>query len=42
VLLNVPGLDCVLLGMRRPPYVEDGLAALRTERIDNVWPALQR
>jgi hypothetical protein len=42
VLLNVPGLDCVLLGMRRPPYVEDGLAALRVERIDNILPALQR
>jgi len=42
VLLNIPGLDCVLLGMRRPPYVEDGLAALRAESIAAVWPALQK
>jgi aryl-alcohol dehydrogenase-like predicted oxidoreductase len=41
VLLDVPGLDCVLLGMRRPPYVEDGLAALQAERINDVWPALR-
>lgn len=41
VLLNVPGLDGVLLGMRRPQYVEDGLAALRAERLDKVWPAVQ-
>lgn len=41
VLLNVPGLAGVLLGMRRPQYVEDGLLALRAEHIDDVWPALQ-
>jgi len=40
-LLNVPGLDAVLLGMRRPPYVEDGLAALRSETISDVIPALR-
>jgi hypothetical protein len=42
VLLNIPELNCVLLGMRRPQYVADGLAALRAERINNVLPALQR
>jgi hypothetical protein len=41
VLLNISGLDCVLLGMRRPQYVEDGLAALRASSIDNVFPALK-
>jgi hypothetical protein len=40
VLLNIPGIDAVLLGMRRPQYVEDGLAALQAGRIENVWPAL--
>jgi hypothetical protein len=40
VLLNIPGLDGVLLGMRRPQYVEDGLAALRAERVNNVFPIL--
>jgi len=42
VLLNVPGLNCILLGMRRPPYVEDGLAALCAEPIARIWPALQK
>jgi hypothetical protein len=42
VLLNIPGLDGVLLGMRRPQYVEDGVAALRAERIDQVQQALQK
>jgi aryl-alcohol dehydrogenase-like predicted oxidoreductase len=42
VLLNVPGLDGVLLGMRRPQYVEDGVAALRAGRINNILPAMQR
>lgn len=42
VLLNVPGLDGVLLGMRHPQYVEDGLLALRAERLDDVRPALQK
>jgi hypothetical protein len=41
VLLNIPGLDCVLLGMRRPQYVEDGIAALQGDAIDDVMPALQ-
>ena len=41
VLLNLPGLDTVLLGMRRPPYVEDGVVALCTEPIAEVWTALK-
>ena len=41
VLLNIPGLDCVLLGMRRPQYVEDGIAALRSEAISEVYAALE-
>jgi hypothetical protein len=41
VLLNVPGLDCVLLGMRRPQYVHDGIAALQNDVIGDVMPALQ-
>jgi uncharacterized protein len=41
VLLNVPGLDGVLLGMRRPQYVEDGIAALQNDAISDVMPALQ-
>lgn len=40
VLLNLPGLDTVLLGMRRSPYVTDGIAALRAEPLARVWPAL--
>jgi hypothetical protein len=42
VLLNVPGVDNVLLGMRRPAYVEDGIMALRAERIDQVLLPLQK
>jgi len=41
VLLNISGLNCVLLGMRRPKYVEEGLAALRAARIDDVRPAMR-
>ncbi len=41
VLLNIPGLDCVLLGMRRPQYVQDGIAALQGDAIDDAMPALQ-
>jgi hypothetical protein len=42
VLLNTPGLDCLLLGMRRPRYVEDGIASLRAEVVRDVLPALLR
>jgi aryl-alcohol dehydrogenase-like predicted oxidoreductase len=41
VLLNVPGLEGVLLGMRRSQYVEEGLAALRSEMIGDVIPVLR-
>jgi hypothetical protein len=41
VLLNIPGLDCVLLGMRRPQYVEDGSAALRSAPVNDIIPALR-
>ncbi|MGH7600574.1 MAG: aldo/keto reductase [bacterium] len=41
MLLNIPGLDCVLLGMRRLQYVEDGIAALQNDAIGDVLPALQ-
>jgi hypothetical protein len=41
VLLNVPGLNCVLLGMRRPQYVKDGIAALRSDPVNDVISALR-
>jgi hypothetical protein len=41
VLLNIPGLDCVLLGMRRPQYVEDGIAALRSDPVNDMISALR-
>ncbi len=31
VLASMPGVHCVLLGMRRTPYVEDALVALKAE-----------
>jgi aryl-alcohol dehydrogenase-like predicted oxidoreductase len=34
VLASTPGVTCVLLGMRRPAYVTDGMAILS-------WPPLQ-
>jgi aryl-alcohol dehydrogenase-like predicted oxidoreductase len=33
VLASTPGVTCVLLGMRRPEYVEDGMGIL-------AWPPL--
>ena len=33
VVTSAPGVSCVLLGMRRPPYVEDALEVLK-------WPPL--
>ncbi|RMD87085.1 MAG: aldo/keto reductase [Calditrichaeota bacterium] len=33
VLKSIQGIDCVLLGMRRTPYVEDALEALRADPI---------
>ncbi len=41
VLLNFPGIDCVLLGMRRPEYLEDGIAALRSAPVNDIIPALR-
>jgi aryl-alcohol dehydrogenase-like predicted oxidoreductase len=41
VLLNIPGINCVLLGMRRRQYVVDGIAALKSDAIGDVMPALQ-
>jgi len=41
ILLNVPGLDCVLLGMRRPPYIADGLQALKSDQINDVVSAFK-
>jgi aryl-alcohol dehydrogenase-like predicted oxidoreductase len=32
-LASTPGVSCVLLGMRRPEYVEDGMEILK-------WPPL--
>jgi hypothetical protein len=40
VLLNIPGIHGVLLGMRRPQYVDDGIAALSAAAIHDVLPAL--
>jgi aryl-alcohol dehydrogenase-like predicted oxidoreductase len=39
VLLNTEGIDAVLLGMRRRPYVEDGLQALLSPPLANIEPA---
>jgi len=33
VLMSAPGIDCVLLGMRRTPYVEDALEALKAPAV---------
>lgn len=41
VLLNTPGLDAVLLGMRRLGYVEDGLQALAAGPITKINHAYQ-
>ena len=40
VLLSTPGVDCVLLGMRRVPYVEDALAAFKQVPIENAEEVL--
>ncbi len=39
VLLNTNGIDAVLLGMRRTPYVADGLQALQASPLSNVESA---
>jgi aryl-alcohol dehydrogenase-like predicted oxidoreductase len=35
VLLGLDGLSCVLVGMRRPEYVEDAMGAVGMERVDS-------
>lgn len=35
VLLGLEGLSCVLVGMRRPEYVEDAMGAAEIERVDS-------
>jgi hypothetical protein len=39
VLWNTGGIDAVLLGMRRAPYVEDGLQALLSPPVSDIEPA---
>jgi aryl-alcohol dehydrogenase-like predicted oxidoreductase len=39
VLWNTNGIDAVLLGMRRMPYVEDGLQALLAPSLSDIEPA---
>lgn len=36
VLLGLEGLSCVLVGMRRPQYVEDAMGAVTLERVDSL------
>ncbi len=36
VLLGLEGLSCVLVGMRRPEYVEDAMGAVSLERVDSL------
>jgi aryl-alcohol dehydrogenase-like predicted oxidoreductase len=36
VLLGLDGLSCVLVGMRRPEYVEDAMGAVRLERVESA------
>ncbi|MFQ5639184.1 MAG: aldo/keto reductase [bacterium] len=35
VLTSTPGIHCVLMGMRKIPYVEDALAALKQDPVEN-------
>ncbi|MFQ5651526.1 MAG: aldo/keto reductase [bacterium] len=36
VLTSVPEVNCVLLGMRKTPYVEDALAAMKAQTIEEA------
>jgi aryl-alcohol dehydrogenase-like predicted oxidoreductase len=36
VLLGLDGLSCVLVGMRRPEYVEDAMGAVEMPRVDSL------
>jgi hypothetical protein len=38
VLASTPGVSCVLLGMRHPAYVEDGMAVLGWPPLPDVRP----
>lgn len=40
VLTSTRGVHCVLLGMRRTPYVEDALVALKSDSIDQAETVL--
>lgn len=42
VLTSVAGTHCVLLGMRRVPYVEDALAALKETEVPDVVKVLKK
>ncbi len=36
IMTSIPGVDCVLVGMRRPHYVEDALAAMKADAIKDA------
>ncbi|MFQ5604236.1 MAG: aldo/keto reductase [bacterium] len=42
LLTSVSGVQCVLLGMRKMPYVEDALAALQKPQIANAEEILEK
>ncbi len=42
LLTSVKGIDCVLLGMRKTPYVEDAFAAANQPQIDNAEEVLKK
>lgn len=42
VVSSLPGVDCVLLGMRRVPYVEDAFAALQQEPVPSAERILMK
>jgi len=36
VLINLPGLDCILNGMRRLEYVEDAMGTVNLPPVDGL------
>ena len=36
VLLNLDGVSCVLVGMRRPEYVEDSMGTVGLDPVDSL------
>jgi aryl-alcohol dehydrogenase-like predicted oxidoreductase len=42
LLTSVTGIDCVLLGMRRMPYVEDAVAALKQPKVPKAEDVLRK